>query len=94
MYEKPLYPTPDGYRRSKKNPYKKDCLKNEVINLLAQKAILQKASASTDQQSTVNDSKQLPGKAAILPYKKKKVQISEKAAQLIAQAIKTMLRSK
>ncbi len=89
MYEKPLYPTPEGYRRSNKNPYKKNCLKNEVMAMLEQKAKLQKNNIPKS-----SDSKQLPSKSTLLPYAKNKGQMSEKAAKLIAQAIKSMLRSK
>ncbi len=89
MYEKPLYPTPEGYRRSDKNPYKKNCLKDEVMAMLKQKAKLQKNSIPNP-----SESKQLSSKSSLLPYPKNNGQISEKAAKLIAQAIKSMLRSK
>lgn len=89
MYEKPLYPTPEGYRRSNKNPNKKNCLKDEVMAMLEQKAKLQKNSIPKS-----SDSKQLPSKSPLLPYPKNKGQMSEKAAELITQAIKSMLRSK
>jgi len=89
MYEKPLYPTPEGYRRVNKNPYKKNCLKDEVMALLEQKARLQKNSIPKS-----IDSKQLPLNSTLLSYPKKKGQMSEKTAELITQAIKSLLRSK
>jgi hypothetical protein len=92
MYEKPLYPTPDGYRRSDKNPNKNHCLKDEVLALLAQKARLQKNNQIPDEKS--NTDNQSSQKARLLQCSKKKVQISEKSAQLLAQAIKSLLKSK
>ncbi len=84
MYEKPLYPTPDGYRRSSKNPYKNQCLRKEVEDLRALKARLNK------EDSSLNE----PNKKSSSQPQKKRVQISDKAAKLIALAIKSMLRSK
>lgn len=89
MYEKPLYPTPEGYRRAEKNPNKKNCLKDEVMALLQQKAKLQKNSTPKPA-----DLKQLSSNPTLLPYpSKKKGQMSDKAAKLITEAIKSMLKS-
>ncbi len=93
MYEKPLYPTPDGYRRKEKNPYKKSCLKDEVMAMMAQKARLQKNTLPTTGEATPG-SEQIPPKTQLLNKSKKKVQLSDKAANLIAQTIKSLLRSK
>lgn len=93
MYEKPLYPTPDGYRRSAKNPNSNNSLKKEVQNLLAIKAArLQKV----NDQNTVqpSDTPKISNQLLSRKQVKYKPQISEKAAKLIAMAIKSMLRSK
>jgi len=89
MYEKPLYPTPEGYRRSDKNPYKKKCLKDEVMAMREQKAKLKKNCIPN-----TSDSKQLSSNLTLLSHQKKKGQMSEKAAELITQAIKSLLNSK
>lgn len=93
MYEKPLYPTPDGYRRSSKNPNKTKSLKQEVEELRALKARLVKETPPASQTVKSAESK-TPSLNYFLQSPKKQTQISEKAAKLIASAIKSLLRSK
>lgn len=87
MYEKPLYPTPDGYKRSQNNPYRKKCLREEVEELKRQ-------IRKQDEPTPAGLQPNTPQKSAALNSARRKVQLSEKAAQLIASAIKTLLRSK
>ena len=80
MYEKPQYLTPDGFRRSSKNPLKADASfnPNTALTLIRKKkmALLAKKNAYTAAGS---------GKKPVL---------SEEAAKAIAAAISGMLRKK
>jgi hypothetical protein len=76
MYEKPQYITPDGYRRSSKNPYKKKVVK---------KAVRKTPAGKNSQLSR----KMLSVKQF---QKDAQRGISKEAAKLIAQALKGMLK--
>jgi len=76
MYEKPQYLTPDGYRRSKKNPYQRKCVK-EVIR----KAPTEKKSLSSQKMLSAKQFQRNAQRG-----------ISKEAAKLIAQALKGMLK--
>ena len=76
MYEKPQYITPDGYRRSSKNPYKKKGVKK----------VVRKAPAEKNSQLS---RKMLSAKQFQRDAQRG---ISKEAAKLIAQALKGMLK--
>lgn len=101
MYEKPQYLTPDGYRRTSKNPFKSGIPFKEAVQRLAE-ADKTKPLVTKDQTvSTNSDSLKIkPHVAHFLKLKqgsgviKKQPVISEKAALLIAEAIRNLLKSK
>jgi len=96
MYEKPQYLTPDGYKRTKSGSSKEHNTKDstsrpvnadKIQELLRMKKFL--SQSSTSKKSTganLNQSEKII-------TKKSSPQISDKAAKLIALAIKDMLRS-
>jgi hypothetical protein len=96
MYEKPQYPTPDGYKRLSGNPYKTNGMKDEIHDLISQKNKIKKFDTENNQkQSSAQQVKSVkPAVAQFLQRMNKKPPISEKAALLIAQAIKGLLHSK
>jgi hypothetical protein len=86
MFEKPQYLTPDGYKRSARNPLNKGQLRDSV-------------KSGSDRQPATSAKPQsplpfLPDPRKALTVGKKKQVISDKAARLIAMAIKDMLRQK
>lgn len=98
MYEKPQYLTPDGYKRASKNPFKDGSNKSDqkktggdsyLRTLIEQKKKLTKSSetakVSVEKGSSVVQRTQ---------GGRNSVGISEKAARLIALAIKDLLNSK
>lgn len=99
MYEKPQYFTPDGFRRVPKNPFKTGISLEEAAKRLAEN----KNSKNTD---TLNKSEKKIDFKNIKPHVahflklhqnveiKKHPQMSDKAAQLIAEAIKSLLNNK
>lgn len=98
MYEKPQYFTPDGYRRASKNPFKSGIPFKEAVQRLAEKD----QSLQTGKNDLIdNKNKSLsikPHVANFLKLKqdvhiKKQSQISDKAAKLIAEAIRGLLKS-
>jgi hypothetical protein len=100
MYEKPLYLTPDGYRRTPKNPFKSAIPFKEAVQRLAEtdktKSMAIKDPATN---ASADPLKIKPHIARFLKSKqggaiKKQPVISEKAALLIAEAIRNLLKSK
>jgi hypothetical protein len=98
MYEKPQYLTPDGYKRASKNPFKGGSNKSDqkktdgdsyLRALIGQKKNLVKAS---ELQKESFDKK--PSAIQRPQGVRNGVGISEKAARLIALAIKDLLNSK
>jgi len=98
MYEKPQYMTPDGYRRAKKNPFKSGLPLKEAAERLAKTE--SKGPADSTQSQKSNGSRNVsPQVARFLKIKQgtlpnKQPAMSEKAALLIAEAIKSLLKSK
>ena len=90
MYEKPQYPTPDGYRRLSRNPSKDGSLKREISDLITHKSISKQVSPDPrlSGSGTIN-----PNVARYLRSKQQPA-ISENAAKLIALTIKGLLKSK
>jgi hypothetical protein len=96
MYEKPQYLTPDGYKRTNSGSSKEHNIKDSIskpVNaekiqeLLRMKKFLNQS--STSKKSTNANLNQSEKNIT----KKGGLQISDKAAKLIALAIKDMLRS-
>jgi hypothetical protein len=79
MYETPQYLTPGGFRRLPKNPFKK---KLEDIK--------ESTGRNSDQ---LRKNVLLPARPAALRKRSKPLELSDKAAALIAQALKGMLKS-
>jgi|GEM_PF-954345 len=103
MYEKPQYLTPDGYRRAKKNPFKSGLPLKEAAQRLAKSE--NGNSADTPNPPALKETKNssaLQIKPCVANYLRKKQSgslkqksgISDKAAMLIAEAIKSLLNSK
>lgn len=76
MHETPQYLTPDGFRRSSKNPYRK---KLEEAKLVDSPAVQRKKQL-------------LAARARALQKKQPQFELSDKAAALIAQALKGLLK--
>jgi hypothetical protein len=100
MYEKPQYLTPDGYRRTQKNPFKSGIPFKEAVQRFAENDKT-KPTDSKDPatNSSVDPLKIKPHIARFLKLKqggvtKKQPVISDKAALLIAEAIRNLLKSK
>jgi hypothetical protein len=100
MFEKPQYLTPDGYRRTPKNPFKSGIPFKEAVQRLADadktKTPVPKVPAT---KAGTDPLKIKPHVAHFLKLKqvgvlKKQPVISEKAALLIAEAIRNLLKSK
>ncbi len=98
MYEKPQYFTPDGYRRTPKNPFKSGIPFKEAVQRLAEK----EQSVQSNKKDLVDNKKNSlsikPHVAHFLKLKqgvqiKKQSPISDKAAKLIAEAIRGLLKS-
>ncbi|MFP4163997.1 MAG: hypothetical protein ACLFQB_09470 [Chitinispirillaceae bacterium] len=85
MYERPQYLTPNGFKRLPLNPFRKEFPKTEKKNDSPKKQVEDTSSPATLSQFIVQQRK--PRKPE--PTK----QISDKAAKLIAQALKDMLHS-
>jgi hypothetical protein len=94
MYEKPQYLTPDGYKRSRNNPNKET--PDEAAEI---RKTLQDYKAKQKQKEMISRinapaTPSLSPVPARLSAPRKKGGISEKSAQLIAMAIKDLLRNK
>ena len=100
MFEKPQYLTPDGYRRTSKNPFKSGLPLKEAAQRFAE-SDKTKLPETKDTAANANTAplKIKPHIANFLKLKqggviKKQPVMSEKAALLIAEAIKNLLKSK
>lgn len=87
MYENPQYLTPNGYQRFTKNPYGNKSVKKEVSALLA--ARNHKTDSSKSGEKKLSSQTLHHGRIS-----GKQPQTSDKAAKLIALAIKDLLRNK
>jgi hypothetical protein len=98
MYEKPQYLTPDGYRRSKKNPFRSGIPFNEAAKQLAENNNFTQNDKNENSQEIKNRPIQIkPHVAQFLKKQqnvsmKKQSPISDKAARLIAEAIRSLLK--
>jgi hypothetical protein len=97
MYEKPQYLTPDGYRRTGRNPFKQGIPFNEAVQRLASNDKSDPdATKDSINKKPFDSSKIKPHIAQFLKSKQKnetkKAVISEDAARLIALAIKGLLK--
>jgi len=78
MYETPQYLTPDGYRRMARNPYRKK--------------LEESYDKPVDGPGALKKKKLLTAGTAQKHAKRRQLELSDKAALLIAQALKEMLK--
>ena len=81
MFEKPQYLTPGGYKRLSQNPYKKQLQALNETPVKSPTASLQKKPPIVQRQRLLEPRKKQP-----------QFELSDKAAMLIAQALKGMLK--
>jgi len=95
VYEKPQYPTPNGYRRMSENPCRKGSKSREIADFLARNGHLRESIPAKQEQKSHSSFKPgiNPNVARILKCREKPG-ISDEAAKLIAASIKSLLQSK
>jgi hypothetical protein len=98
MYEKPQYLTPDGYKRTGKNPFKSGIPFKEAVQRLASNENSDPVLNKDIPNKKVFDSTKIkPHIAQFLKSKQnldiKQSGISDNAARLIAMAIKGLLKN-
>jgi hypothetical protein len=81
MFEKPQYLTPGGYKRLSQNPYKKQLQALNDAPVKSPTTSLQKKPPIAQRQRLLEPRKKQP-----------QFELSDKAAMLIAQALKGMLK--
>ncbi len=99
MYEKPQYFTPDGFRRVPKNPFKTGIPLKEAAKRLAEDKDSKKDDNVNKSDKKIDYMNIKPHVAHFLKLHqnmevKKHPPMSDKAAQLIAEAIKSLLNNR
>jgi len=93
MYEKPEYLTPDGYKRSPKNPLGSgEDLGTDIRKTIQEYRALQKKKQLLSTMTSPNQPLLPSGTSPQLPRKARKG-MSEKTARLIAMVLKDLLKS-